>query len=242
MNSRDIQNLSEAYLGIYSEDFKELDPYKTELVQGRHSQLASEILKNRDEVKRLSKKPFARHRPGIKQKIIDLVSQSKRKHKLAQNASDALIRSSVGRSAKIQKKIEDLKTQLPKNKIVPFHREELEYLISYLLDEGYAYDLSSAENIAIHMSEEWAYEILNEGSLADMLKAHNDEIGASIRRDKESAERIRSLINSMPQDIPKTSRPSASTGPKRTRQEIISDIKRKLDDAEEVIRRQEKTK
>ena len=60
-----------------------------------------------------------------------------------------------------------IRTKRAKNKIVPFHREELEYLISYLIDEGYASSLETAENIALHMSEEWAYEILNEGSLAD---------------------------------------------------------------------------
>jgi hypothetical protein len=162
MVSKDIFNLQEAYSSIYTEEFKELDDYKTELVQGRHAQLASDILKNRDEVRRLSKKPFAKYRPGIKRKMRELVSQSKHKHKLAQNASDALIRTSVSKSAKISKKIEDLKKEMPGNKIVKFNREEVDYLISYLINEGYAYDFSSAEKIVFSMSEDWIYDILNQ--------------------------------------------------------------------------------
>ena len=46
-----------------------------------------------------------------------------------------------------------IRTKRAKNKIVPFHREELEYLISYLIDEGYASSFESAENIVNCMSE-----------------------------------------------------------------------------------------
>ena len=162
MDFRDIRNLSEAYSEIYTEGFKELDDNKSELVRSKHSQIASDILKNRDEIKRLSKKPFAKYRPGIKRRIRDIVSQTKHKHKLAQNASDALIRTSVSKSAKISKKIEDLKKEMPGNKIVKFNREEVDYLISYLINEGYAYDFSSAEKIVFSMSEDWIYDILNQ--------------------------------------------------------------------------------
>lgn len=297
MDSKDICNLQEAYLGIYAEGFKELDDHKAELVSGRHAQLASDILKNRDEVKRLSKKPFAKYRPDIKKRMRDIVSQAKHKHKLAQNASDALIKTSASKSAKIAKKIEDIKKQMPGNKIVKFNREEVEFLVSYLIGEGYATSFESAKNIAIHIGEEWAYEILkeapyqiygpdphgpsdaeskplgkpykdkkraktradkldqeiggyrhfvrkvDESSLADMFKAHNDELGASIKRDKERAARIKALGDKLSDFVPETERQKPQTsGPRMSPQDRISIIKSKLKNAEEIMARQDKEK
>jgi hypothetical protein len=40
--------------------------------------------------------------------------------------------------------------------------EEYNYILSHLLDEGYANDLHSAEVILMNMSEDWAFEVLDE--------------------------------------------------------------------------------
>lgn len=40
--------------------------------------------------------------------------------------------------------------------------DEQSYIVEYLLDEGYASSLTSAENIMLSMSEDWLFDILDE--------------------------------------------------------------------------------
>lgn len=47
----------------------------------------------------------------------------------------------------------------PRNKIVKFQREEIELILNYLLDEGYANSFNSAELIFENMSDKWIHQI-----------------------------------------------------------------------------------
>jgi hypothetical protein len=94
------------------EEYKDLTPEKEERVKGRVGELARDIQVSAAKVKELRKKPFAKHRPGIQKQAAEIIKNVKKKHQLVQNASDALIRTSVSREAKGRKKAEDIKQQL----------------------------------------------------------------------------------------------------------------------------------
>lgn len=93
------------------EEFKDLTPEKEKRVQNRVGELARDVQLGAARVKELKNKPFAKHRPGVQKQAAEIIKNAKKKQKLVQNASDALIRASVNRSAKIQKEIEDLKNR-----------------------------------------------------------------------------------------------------------------------------------
>ena len=94
------------------EEYKDLTPEKEEKVKSRVGELARDIQLGAARVKELRKKPFAKHRPGIRKQAAEIIKNVKKKHQLVQNASDALIRTSVSREAKGRKKIEDIKQRL----------------------------------------------------------------------------------------------------------------------------------
>lgn len=94
------------------EEFKELTPEKEKRVKEKLGTLARNVQLQGARVKELDKKPFAKFRPGIKAEKKAIVQSARKNAKLAGNATDALIRTSVGRSASIQKRIQDLKGQL----------------------------------------------------------------------------------------------------------------------------------
>jgi hypothetical protein len=94
------------------EEYKDLTPEKEERVKGRVGELARDIQLGAARVKELRNKPFAKHRPGIRKQAAEIIKNAKKKHQLVQNASDALIRTSVSREAKGRKKAEDIKQQL----------------------------------------------------------------------------------------------------------------------------------
>jgi len=94
------------------EEYKDLTPEKEERVKGRVGELARDIQVGAARVKELRSKPFAKHRPGIQKQAAEVIKNVKKKHQLVQNASDALIRTSVSREAKGRKKIEDIKQRL----------------------------------------------------------------------------------------------------------------------------------
>ena len=94
------------------EEYKDLTPEKEERVKGRVGELARDIQLGAARVKELRNKPFAKHRPGIQKQAAEIIKNVKKKHQLVQNASDALIRTSVSREAKGRKKAEDIKQQL----------------------------------------------------------------------------------------------------------------------------------
>lgn len=55
-----------------------------------------------------------------------------------------------------------IETQRRQDKEVGYRKEEFEYILSYLLDNGFAADEESAENIMEAMSEKWIQSILDE--------------------------------------------------------------------------------
>jgi hypothetical protein len=120
----------------------------------------------------------------------------------------------------------------PANRIVRFNREEIEYLISHLLDEGYANTPESAEAIMENMSETWMSSIL-ESSLADMFSAENEKLASQAKTRMDAADRIRELINKSDSVVGKahTPKPSASEPPMSSA-DRIKRIKAKLDDAQ----------
>lgn len=91
------------------EDFVPLTPEKEERVKQRVGELARDIQVSGARMKELKKKPFGRFRPKVKQEKEAIVKTAKKKAKQVRSASDALIDASTSRSAKIQKRIQDLK-------------------------------------------------------------------------------------------------------------------------------------
>lgn len=95
--------------GTFAEAYKDLTPEKEERVKERVGELARGVQVKAARVKELRKKPFVKFRPKVKSEIQANIKSAKKDAKLVRNASDALIRTSVDRSAKIQKQIEDSK-------------------------------------------------------------------------------------------------------------------------------------
>ena len=91
------------------EEYKDLTPEKEEKVKNRVGELARDIQVQSERMKDLNKKPFGKYRPKVKQEKGAILKSARKKQKLVQNASDALIRTSASRSASIQKRIQDLK-------------------------------------------------------------------------------------------------------------------------------------
>ena len=91
------------------EDFVPLTPDKEERVKKRVGELARDIQLQGARMKELKKKPLGRFRPKVKKEKEELVKSARKKAKQVRSASDALIDASTSRSAKIQKRIQDLK-------------------------------------------------------------------------------------------------------------------------------------
>lgn len=94
------------------EEFKDLTPEKEERVKNRMGELFRDVQVNDARMKELRNKPFGKYRPKVKKKKEAIVKSSKKKQKLVQNASDALIRTQAGRNARTLRRIEDIKQQL----------------------------------------------------------------------------------------------------------------------------------
>lgn len=97
--------------GVY-EEFKDLTPEKEERVKGRVGELARDLQVQGERMKELRNKPFGKYRPKVKKEKESIVKSARKKQKLVQNASDALIRTSVSREARGRKRAEDIKQQL----------------------------------------------------------------------------------------------------------------------------------
>lgn len=96
----------EAYIIV--EEYKDLTPEKEERVQNKVGELVRDIQVQGERLKGLGKKPFSKYRPKVRQEKEAIIKSARNKQKLVQNASDALIRTSTGRSASLQKRIQDL--------------------------------------------------------------------------------------------------------------------------------------
>ena len=114
-------------------------------------------------------------------------------------------------------------------------------VLEYLFYGGYADTLKSAEYIMENMSDEWFYEVLDEGSIADMLIQHNDDLEAK-RKEREAAIRQRfDNINKIlashghaPVSEPSSKKPSSTS--RETPKEQIKKIKGTLNRAAQVIK------
>lgn len=94
------------------EEFKDLTPEKEERVKGRMGELFRDVQVQDARMKELKKKPFVKYRPKVKKEMVAIVKSMKKKQKLVQNASDAVIRTGVSRQAKNRKRAEEIKQQL----------------------------------------------------------------------------------------------------------------------------------
>ena len=95
-----------------NEKFRDLKPEQEQRVKERVGELERTIQLHGARVKELDQKPFAKVRPGIRSQRKEIKNSAEKDAKLVDRASDALIRTSVSRSAKTQKRIEDMKKQL----------------------------------------------------------------------------------------------------------------------------------
>ena len=146
----------ESYYEIVDEEFKDLTPEKEKRVTNRVGELARDLQVSAARMKELRKKPFAKYRPNVSREAQGIVKSARKKQKLVQNASDALIRTSISRSAALEKRRQELKDKM--NEQVDIY----DIILSHLLDEGYAETIENAEAIMVSMSEEWREEILSE--------------------------------------------------------------------------------
>lgn len=91
------------------EDFVPLTPEKEERVKKRVGELARDIQVSGARMRELKKKPFGKFRPKVRQEKEAIVKSTRKKVNQVRSASDALIDASTSRSAKIQKRIQDLR-------------------------------------------------------------------------------------------------------------------------------------
>jgi hypothetical protein len=186
-----ILEMSENDLIDLLEKFVPLTPDKEGRVLRKLSNLSAEAKGNLSRARELNKKPFSRIRPGVQKEIQKRVNRGQVITKLGKRAADALtktnqdkIKDSEEREKVIRKKIDLME---PKNNIVRF-REEAEFLINYLMNEGFCENENSAEKIVSVMSEEWKNEIfLNEGILGLLKKPTPEQKAAA---DKRRAEKV----------------------------------------------------
>lgn len=107
-----MTNMSEEWKLSILEDFKDLTPEKETRVKQRLGDLARDVQILGATHKNLGKKPLAKFRPKIKKQKQEIAKIARRKGKLAQNAADALIRTSTSRSANIEFKRQQLLKKL----------------------------------------------------------------------------------------------------------------------------------
>jgi len=193
MNSRDIQNLSEAYLSIYEANRweKHLGIHKntpeSEFARSQHrafhtgtpvptnakkpSDIEPGTLRMNRGLARMASKRNRGKSPTDstythRRKIDPLKIDSWRDSPLGypsgySNPLGGPVNISHKTKANVRPGRELLSNPLgASSNIRKFKREETEYLISHLLDEGYATNLESAENIVLHMSEGWKTDVL----------------------------------------------------------------------------------
>ena len=197
--------LTEAYISVYSEDqawrernFRSMPDKSVEKVANKARKLVSDI-------KSQKSRPLARFRPGIQKDVKNKSNQLRNiTHAMRMKqgdvearlkAHDKNIASAKAKSDAIVRKIKDLKRPTsaiapgpnnwnkPSNKkpnasntIKRFNREDIEYILDYLVHEGYANSYESAVGICESMSIGWIEEIYEQMSAHDMkLSAERGE-------------------------------------------------------------------
>ena len=113
---REENNLTEMpyqnFVRKVDEEFKDLTPEKEERVRNRVGELARDIQVSGARMKELNKKPFGKYRPKVKAEKESILKSARKKHKHVTNASDALVRTSISREARMVKKMHDLKKRI----------------------------------------------------------------------------------------------------------------------------------
>ena len=151
MDSRNYKDLQEAYYEVYG-DLNELKihkPNRVDKVVGAITDIPLYAVKRARRDALLGK--VVRQRAGQR------LGAAVERHRTATSELGGKIRGAVER----------VRTGGAKGSMVP---EEYEEILSYLLDEGYADSLESAEGIFEVMSDEWINEILDEGVLSGIKR------------------------------------------------------------------------
>lgn len=196
MNSaEDLFDLYESDLGIYEEveeGFVPLDDRKRALVTGFINKgvdkLRGNVAKIEVAKQELANKQIPSHSIG------KLVKDTTKTSKLVNNAQKARDRSTQERIAIIRKQL-DLVT--PKNNVKTFQRNDVEYVLDYLIDEGYTDSYDSATYILGAMSDDWLNEILEAFNPSDYQEYHRkNHLDSSDDRKQEEEDRYLDYLRS----------------------------------------------
>lgn len=153
------ESMSDEWLKELVEGFVPLDDRKIDLVRGFIKKGVGKLEKNVDKITQaqneLANKRIPTHHIG------KLVRDTKKTSKLVNNAQNAMDRSRQERIAILRKKL-DLIT--PQNSIRKFQRNDVEYALDYLINEGLTDSYEGAEIILESMSDEWLKSIILEAN------------------------------------------------------------------------------
>lgn len=165
------QTLNEAYLSVY-EGFVPLNRDKYAKVTDFAIRTGERLAPSLERMSQLRNKPFSRFRPGVRKERKQLIAKSKTDARLFTKAKSALDKTDEYNTKKAGALRSMITALSPHNKIVKFQREELEFVLDYLFENGYADNYESAAVIAESMSDEWFEDILCEWDW-EHLKKHS---------------------------------------------------------------------
>ena len=151
------ESMSDEWLKEIVEGFVPLDDRKIDLVKGFIKKGIGKLKKNVDKMTQAQRELTNNEIPTYH--IGKLVKDTKKTSKLVNNAQNAMDRSRQERIAILRKKL-DLIT--PQNSIRKFQRNDVEYALDYLINEGFTDSYEGAEAILESMSDEWLKSIILE--------------------------------------------------------------------------------
>ena len=191
MSENDLFDLLEKFVPLKPEMVPSVYRKMKDLETKNKNRNPLQRLFNRDkkkEAKQLksTKKALVKSPGAVKKYTDDALAKS--------DAHSAMLKTLIGSTKKKLAKMthKTNPTTIPHNNIVPMIREEAEFLINYLMNEGFCENEISAEKIVSVMSEEWKNEIfLNEGIFdAFKKKPKTPEQEAKERATKLAALRV----------------------------------------------------
>ncbi len=137
------------------------------LSSSQERQKQKEERKKELEAKRASIQPLPSRGVGPEEKVLTRkrvggktpygIARS-RLARLKKNAQDMSI--SIDDTVRLHKRIEKMQNAMSNKKNWGVKKEDLEYILDYLITEGYTDTINSAIHIAENMSDEWLYSIL----------------------------------------------------------------------------------
>lgn len=152
-----LETMSDEWLETIIEGFVPLDDRKRALVTKFINKGIDKLKGNVSKIE-LAQKELANNQKPT-HRIGSLVKDTKTTSRLVGNAQNARERTTQHRIDVTKKKL-DLVT--PKNSISKFQRDDVEYVLDYLIDEGYTDSYESAIAIVESMSDEWLEGIIDE--------------------------------------------------------------------------------